>query len=203
MEEYKAIKGKRLISLTNEYIGKSFGKLTITEIIGIKKKRTVVRVSCECGNIKELFLYNLLRNCTKSCGCISLLGLTPGHLKHGEAKAGKESLEYLAYLGMKSRVSSASEKVREKYKNFSGISICPRWLDVSSGYKNFLEDMRRKPDKNHYLARKDRTQGFSKDNCEWRARKMKAIEKNIKEAWESGKSVKFKDAVYGRERKDK
>jgi hypothetical protein len=169
MEEIRIIKDYKMFGLTNMYVGKLFGKLTVVSIIGIKKRRTVVKALCECANIKEFFLYNLLRGHTKSCGCSSLIGLTRGRIKHGEAVRGQDVVEYRSWVSMKTRVLSRSDKVREKYKKLDkfGISICCRWLDKKSGYQNFLEDMGRKPSKNHKLTRINRLEGFNGDNCEW------------------------------------
>lgn len=43
--------------------------------------------------------------------------------------------------------------------------VCARWTD----FWLFLEDMGERPSENHRLYRKDGTQPFSKENCEWRA----------------------------------
>lgn len=59
------IKGK-----PDELIGKTFGKLTVVEMLeNSKDRRKVYRCKCECGNttdVKSKYLYN---GDTRSCGC--------------------------------------------------------------------------------------------------------------------------------------
>src|ERR1043165_3401943 len=132
MEQLVVLKDKRLKKLMDRFIGNIFGKLTILEILGAKKGRTFVKAKCECGTIKEFYLYNLLRNSTRSCGCLTGHHSQPHPIKHGEARPGKVALEYLSYIRMRQNLK----------KN---ISICSRWLEKPMGYQNFLEDMGRKP----------------------------------------------------------
>jgi hypothetical protein len=46
-------------------IGKKYNKLTILEVL--PKSRVIVL--CECGNIKNIFLYSVINGSTKTCGC--------------------------------------------------------------------------------------------------------------------------------------
>lgn len=167
MEELRIIKNDRLHKLVNTYVGKVFGKLVVASILGTKNNRTFVKAICRCGNFKGVFLYHILRGHTKSCGCIN--GNTYGNLKHGEARRGKDTCEYRAWLRMKSTALSSSEKIRSKYKHLdtNGIKICERWLDKFLGYKNFLEDIGRRPDLRYKFFRLDKTKGFNKENCAW------------------------------------
>lgn len=169
MEETKEIKEWKLYGLNNMYAGKLFGKLTIISVLGIRKKRTIVKALCECGTVKEILLYNIRRGHTKSCGCMSKNGLTPGNLRHGDAYVGGRCPEYAAWMRMKISVLSKSENIRLKHKAYdiAGISICERWVDKKIGYQNFLEDMGRKPSKNHRLARINKLEGFNGENCAW------------------------------------
>lgn len=176
MEELRMIKNDRLHKLSNAYAGKLFGRLTIVEVLGSLRNRTFVKCLCDCGNFKETFLYHLLRGHTKSCGCI--YGKTPGSFKHGEARRGKDTAEYRAWLRMKSAALSSSEKIRGKYKlDPTKIKICERWLDKELGYKNFLDDIGRRPDLRYKFFRLDKTKGFNKGNCAW-VMKNKNIEAN-------------------------
>lgn len=56
-----------------------------------------------------------------------------------------------------------------KYKDFGaiGIFVCDRWRDPENGYDDFIIDMGFKPDDRHYLDRKDKTLGFTPENCIW------------------------------------
>ena len=69
-----------------EYIGKKFGKLTITALDGLKKNGTpIFAVDCECGNTYlKCGLDRLVGGKTKDCGCskrsIDMIGKRFGRL---------------------------------------------------------------------------------------------------------------------------
>lgn len=90
-------------------------------------------------------------------------------IKHGEARRGKDTVEYRAWLRMKSVALSNSEKIREKYSKIdpNKIKICERWLDKNDGYKNFLEDIGRRPSPIYKFIRLDKSEGFNRENCVW------------------------------------
>jgi len=55
---------------------------------------------------------------------------------------------------------------RPKYKFYGakGITVSQEWRD---SFEQFTDDMGPKPSPRHVLDRKDKTQGFSKENCRW------------------------------------
>lgn len=56
--------------IDSKYIGKKYGKLTILEIYQYGKRNfKKCKCQCDCGNITEVYLSNLKRGFTKSCGC--------------------------------------------------------------------------------------------------------------------------------------
>ena len=58
--------GKR-IDLT----GQKFGRLTVVDFYGSDKRReSIWRCQCECGNITNVLSSNLRKGYTKSCGCL-------------------------------------------------------------------------------------------------------------------------------------
>ncbi len=166
MEEIKPIQDYWLFVINTKYVGESFGRLKILKVIGSKNRRAFVKCLCECGNIKESYLYSVLRGRTKSCGCLSK---EPRSFKHGETSQRKYSAEYRAWASMKTAVLSRSEKIRSKYRNMSdnGVTVCDRWTDKKMGLINFLEDMGRKPSAEYRLTRLDRSKGFDGKNCAW------------------------------------
>jgi hypothetical protein len=84
--------------LKQEYIGKTFGWLTITDIITHDKKLNCL-CTCKCGNSVEKGLHAVVSGHTSSCGCF------------------KFSKEYSEKL--KSTWSTKQDVIKERSKNYS------------------------------------------------------------------------------------
>lgn len=105
------------------YIGKKYNNWTIIGISNRPRKCGVeVICKCNCGTERIIQLNALIRNKTKSCGCLNKVTYNT-----------KDSL-YKIYLHMKGRCYCKTDK---KYKNYGerGIKICNDWLQ---DYNNFL-----------------------------------------------------------------
>ena len=57
-----------------DYLGKTFGYLTVIEYMGIKNRHTLWKCRCKCGNLTFITSNNLRENGTQSCGCIKSKG---------------------------------------------------------------------------------------------------------------------------------
>jgi hypothetical protein len=57
-----------------------------------------------------------------------------------------------------------------------GIGVCDRWLK----FENFYDDMGRKLTDKHVLERKDKSKGYSPENCLWstRTRQQRNVSRN-------------------------
>lgn len=55
-----------------KYSNVKINKLTILNEPFIKNNKKIVTCLCECGVIKEISLYNIIKERTKSCGCYAL-----------------------------------------------------------------------------------------------------------------------------------
>lgn len=142
--------------------GKVFGRLSVLSEIIERTNRGIIKWAClcSCGNKIDVEGNRLRSGHTTSCGCYS----KDSHTKHGECTRTIKSPEYTTYHGMVQRCTNPDSNGYENYGG-RGVLISPRWLG-EGGFKNFLEDMGRRPSKQHTLERKDNENGhYEKDNC--------------------------------------
>lgn len=57
-------------SVDSELIGKKIGKLTVVNLAYKKGKRKYFKCQCECGNVTFVERDSLVKNRTRSCGCL-------------------------------------------------------------------------------------------------------------------------------------
>lgn len=160
--------GKGLHRLSKKYIGKTYGKITISEIVGIKSKHIMVKVRCECGKTKIVDINDIKRRHTKSCGCLAN-GPNPNkrRFRYGDTYALRQP-EHKAWMHI---------KYMAQYYEYP---ICDRWTNKNKGYFNFLEDMGRKPNSKCKLTKIIFRKGYSKENCYWY---NPEVHKGIKKRW--------------------
>lgn len=136
-----------------DIFNKRYGKLIVKKEVDNRCGHRRVECLCDCGKSSIVFLMNLTRDNTKSCGC------GKGWSKHLHSKNGL-SVEYSTWRNMKFNRSNI------------GIKICDRW-NSEDGFIRFLHDMGNKPTPFHRFSRINITKGFTLENCFWKAGKNK------------------------------
>ena len=154
----------RFIDLT----GHRFGKLVVREIAPDHTtpdghRRVQWLCQCDCGGLVTVLAHQLCRpNGTWSCKCVR-------NVSNGESdyKRGKMTSEWRTWSGLFERCYNPNHNSFHRYGG-RGITVCDRWRE---SYKNFLEDMGRKPTPQHSIDRVDGNKGYEPLNCRWATKK--------------------------------
>jgi hypothetical protein len=165
MVEYILVHG---IRVAKSFEPETFGRLTTIGPqfklpIGKTGSRTSYQVcECSCGRVTIAMTNNLNRNHTTSCGCRRKDAAKELKTTHGESS---KTPEYKIWINMHTRCNNPKNKSYADYGG-RGIAVCIKWSGPF-GYKNFLDDMGRRPSPRHSLDRKNTNGEYSPENCRW------------------------------------
>lgn len=152
--------------------GLVFGRLTAIKAIRVNARGCYIwRCQCGCGVIVSVVGAHLSSGTTRSCGCLQRETILKIRRKHGESGYGR-TVEYNTWLCMRSRCMI---KTNKHYKNYGGrgIIVCKRW----NNFKNFLNDMGRRPSEKHSIDRENNDGNYCPSNCRWATNLQQSLNK--------------------------
>lgn len=142
-----------------DYIGKKFNRLTILRVFIDNTKTHPTKYAecvCDCGNVKAINFFSVIRSHTNSCGCLQRECKT--NFVHGM----RNTLIYKMWSMMVDRCHNPKNKSYHKYGG-RGISVCEQWRKFIS----FYEDMGDRPFKGAQIDRIDTYGNYEPNNCRW------------------------------------
>lgn len=146
-----------------DFIGQTFGRLTVLEKLHQRGNNGCVlwRCVCNCKDKTEVVKTtgDLVSGNTRSCGCFRKENTSAMFKKHGL----ESSPEYGTWLDIKKRCYNRNYKQYPDYGG-RGILMSDEW---KNDFQAFYRDMGPRPSPEHSIDRKDNELGYSKSNCRW------------------------------------
>lgn len=141
-----------------EMTGNRYGKHTV---IGEPDEKHYVLCRCDCGTVKKIYKWSLLRGMSKSCGC--------NRVKHGRA----DTSLYIIWSRMKERCLNPNHIHFHNYGG-RGITVCEKWLH---DFQAFSDDVGTRPSPRHQIDRIDNEGNYEPGNVKWSTIKEQANNK--------------------------
>lgn len=154
--------------IPDEYIGKRFGRLTITAFAKTRGGRSAWICVCDCSGTITAAHSNIMAGSTRSCGCVRKETAAATGRDKSFRHGGHGTAEYRAWNNLKCRCNNPNDKAYFQYGG-RGITVCERWLN---SFENFLADMGPRPGDGYSIDRyPDNDGNYEPANCRWATRK--------------------------------
>lgn len=151
------------------YIGKKFGRLTVTSEY-TKNWQHYCVCKCDCGNEVTVAAYDLSSNHTNSCGCYMKERISQVHRIHGMTG----TRIYRIWKNTKNRCYNKNVK-----SYLENIEVCTEWREDFSKFYNW--SMTNGYQENLKLLRRDSNKNYEPSNCYWgsQSKRILCVETNI------------------------
>lgn len=150
--------------------GLRVGYLCATEWIGSDGRRAVWRITCDCGQTREMKLQNYMKLVREgrpaSCGCKRAELQSAAMRTHGMSR-------HPAFAVWRSMIDRCRLPTHQAWKNYGarGIRVSPAWRE---SFENFWADMGPTYRPGLCLDRINNDGPYAPDNCRWATYRQQA-----------------------------
>lgn len=138
--------------------GHRFDRWLVLEKAPEKNNLHYWKCRCDCGTEKTVYESNLIRETSKSCGCLARELTSINNSTHGKTR----SPTHTVWMLMKQRCLNSKIPAYKKYGG-RGITICDAWLT----YEGFVADMGERPAGMSLDRYPDNNGNYEPSNCRW------------------------------------
>ena len=151
-----------------------FHRLTLLDFVGVKNRRRVAKVRCECGRVRRVQFHFVISGHSRSCGCLrrdrarTQINLNRPRvsptLRHGGTSSPELKPLYAVYRRMLARCYNPNAT---SFKNWGGrgIRVEQSWRGPN-GFSRWLKSMGPRP-QGFWIDRKDNEKNYSASNTRW------------------------------------
>lgn len=155
--------------------GQTFGRATVLRDTGERTSHRVVvwECRCSCGETFKTITGSLTSGRVSSCGCLRretaaerghLNRGSDGPLRHGHARRGQQTAEYITFKNAKERCTNTS---RAQWDDYGGRGIEFRF----ETFEEFLAEVGPKPSPEYSIDRIDNDGHYERGNVRWATRR--------------------------------
>ncbi len=160
----------------NDFLNKTYGRLTILKENGKKGNRRAIDCMCMCGNFINTAFTFVINGYTKSCGCLQKESMSKTAIKYRKKHGDTNTRFYKIWKGINNRCNN---KNNQAYNYYGGRGIKIKWLDYNDFkkdmFKSYIEHSKKFGEINTSIDRINNNGDYEFNNCKWNLPKNQCL----------------------------